>query len=80
VVQRAYAIRGRRLIEHHSLDYDSAAAAAKMRHRGLLESYAAALETGLWPNCDILPATELAARGRRLDPAAVFWRYRATCV
>jgi len=47
--------------------------AAKMRQRGLPEGYAAALETGLWPSCDILPATELATRGRQLDPTAVFW-------
>jgi hypothetical protein len=49
-----------------------------MRQRGLPEGYAAALETGLWPSCDILPTTELATRGRWLDPAAVFWRDRAT--
>jgi predicted phosphodiesterase len=65
-------------IEHHALDYDNASAAAKMRERGLPEGYAAALETGLWPSCDILPPAELASRGRRLDPAAAFWRDRAT--
>jgi hypothetical protein len=53
-------------------------AAAKMRRRGPPEGYAAALETGLWPSCDILPPVERAIRGRRLDPASVFWRDRAT--
>jgi predicted phosphodiesterase len=53
-------------IEHRALDYDSARAARKMRERGLPEGYATALETGLWPSCDILPPAELAARGRPL--------------
>jgi len=66
------------LIEHHPLEYDSVSAAAKMRQRGLPEDYAAALETGLWPSCDILPAMELEARGRQLRPTAVFWPDRPT--
>jgi hypothetical protein len=61
------------LVEHHALDYDHTAAAARMRQCGLPEGYAAALETGLWPTCDVLPPTELATRGQRLDPGAVFW-------
>jgi predicted phosphodiesterase len=65
------------VVEHHALDYDYAAAATKMRRSGLSEGYAAALETGLWPSCDILPPAEFAARGRPLDPGAVFWRDRA---
>jgi len=65
-------------IEHHALDCDSASAAAKMRQRGLPEGCAATLETGFWPSSDILPPAALATRGRHLDPAAVFWRDRAT--
>jgi len=61
-------------VEHHALDYDYASAGSKMRQRGLPEGYAAALESGLWPSCDVLPPAELAARGRRLDPGAVIWR------
>lgn len=61
------------VVEHHALDYDHAAAATKMRRRGLPEGYAAALETGLWPSCDILPPAELAGRGRPLEPRAIYW-------
>jgi predicted phosphodiesterase len=61
------------LVEHHALDYDHTTAAARMRQCGLPEGYAAAIETGLWPTCDVLPPTELATRGQRLDPGTVFW-------
>jgi predicted phosphodiesterase len=64
------------VVEHHALDYDYGTPAAKMRRSGLPEGYAAALETGLWPSCDILPPAERAIRGRRLDPDAVLWRHR----
>jgi len=33
----------------------------------LPEGYAAALESGLWPSCDVLPDAELAYRGRALE-------------
>jgi len=61
-------------IEHHALMYDHAAAAAKMRQRGLPEGYAMALETGLWPSCDILPVMELVKQGKYMEPGAVVWR------
>jgi predicted phosphodiesterase len=60
-------------IEHHALDYDHAAAARKMRASGLPEGYAAALETGRWPSCDVLTPRELQRIGRRLEPAALQW-------
>lgn len=60
-------------IEHAALAYDHAAAAAKMRAARLPEGYAAALETGLWPSCDVLPAAELAAQGVPLTPGRVRW-------
>jgi predicted phosphodiesterase len=56
-----------------SLEYDARAAARKMRERGLPAGYADALETGLWPSCDVLPATELALRGEALAPSAFAW-------
>jgi len=62
------------VIEHHALDYDHARAAAKMRARSLPEGYAACLETGLWPSCDVLTPTELPRRGIRLTPGRILWR------
>ncbi|MES2710564.1 MAG: metallophosphoesterase family protein [Pseudomonadota bacterium] len=61
-------------IEHRALDYDHAGAARAMRAAQLAEGYAAALETGLWPSLDVLPAAERDATGRRLDFAPVTWR------
>jgi predicted phosphodiesterase len=55
----------------HRLRYDHAAAAAAMRSAGLAEAYATALTTGLWPSLDVLPATERAHTGRRLDEIVV---------
>jgi pyruvate-formate lyase-activating enzyme/predicted phosphodiesterase len=61
-------------VEHGALAYDHAAAAAKMRAARLPEGYAAALETGLWPSCDVLPAKELGARAAALAEGRVLWR------
>lgn len=61
-------------IETRALDYDFRAAAAAMRRRGLPEGYADALETGLWPSLDVLPAAERAETGRALAPGRVLWR------
>ena len=61
------------LVEHHALGYNHTAAAARMRQHGLPEGYATALETGLWPSCDVLPPAELRMRDRRLEPGAVIW-------
>jgi uncharacterized Fe-S cluster-containing radical SAM superfamily protein len=61
-------------VEHAALDYDYGAAAAKMRAARLPEGYAAALETGLWPSCDVLPATEFEARAVPLPEGRVLWR------
>jgi hypothetical protein len=60
-------------IELRPLNYDYAAAAQKMRQTGLAEAYAQALETGLWPPVDILPAAERAAAGRPLTIGRDFW-------
>ena len=61
------------VIEHRALEYDHARAARKMRARGLPEGYAAALETGLWPSLEVLPARESAAQGVALAPRSTFW-------
>jgi hypothetical protein len=56
-----------------SLQYDAGAAARKMSDRGLPPGYAEALETGLWPSCDVLPAAELTGRGDALAPDGLLW-------
>ena len=61
-------------IEHRALEYDWAAAAAGMRRAGLPQEYAAALATGLWPSCDVLPLKEIRERSVPLVPERVFWR------
>jgi predicted phosphodiesterase/pyruvate-formate lyase-activating enzyme len=66
-------VAGGLAIEHRALAYDHAAAAAKMRRAGLPEGYAAALETGLWPSCDVLPFKEIRERGVPLAPGRVVW-------
>ena len=45
----------------------------KMRERGLPAGYTEALETGLWPSCDVLPAAELAQRGAALPADRLLW-------
>ena len=60
-------------LRHHALAYDARGAALAMRSAGLPEAYATALQTGLWPNCDILPADELAQRGRPHEEGALLW-------
>lgn len=61
-------------IEHRTLAYDYATAAAKMRRAGLPEEYASALESGLWPNCDVLPLKEVRERGVSLEEGQFLYR------
>ncbi len=65
--------RGGLRISHHSLEYDYASAAAKMRAAGLPAGYADALSSGLWPSLDVLPDAERRAAGAPLGLADVFW-------
>ncbi len=60
-------------VEILPLDYDHAAAAAAMRAARLAEGYAAALDSGIWPSCDVLPPEERARRGVRREPATLDW-------
>lgn len=64
-------------IEHRALQYDFRAAATKMRRSGLPHEYADALETGLWPNCDVLLADEMRNRGRPIEEGGVRWSGQA---
>src|SRR5712691_2216467 len=61
-------------IEHRALRYDHSTTAGKMRRAALLEEYAVALETGLWPSCDVLPFREIRERGVPLQEGRVLWR------
>jgi predicted phosphodiesterase len=61
-------------IEHRAITYDHAVAASKMRDADLPEEYAAALETGLWPSCDVLPFKEIRARGVAVEAGRTVWR------
>jgi len=60
-------------VELLPLDYDHAAAAAAMRAARLPEGYAAALGSGIWPSCDVLPPAERARRGVALEACALDW-------
>jgi predicted phosphodiesterase len=60
-------------VEILPLEYDHAAAAAAMRKAGLPEGYAAALGSGIWPSCDVLPPAERARRGQKLPPVGLVW-------
>ncbi len=60
-------------VEILALDYDHGGAAAAMRAARLPEGYAAALSTGLWPSCDVLPPAERARRGTPLAPVSLDW-------
>jgi uncharacterized radical SAM superfamily Fe-S cluster-containing enzyme len=61
-------------IEHAALSYDHGAAAAKIRDAGLPNAYADALQTGLWPSCDVLPPPEVNATGKPLTAGVLMWR------
>ena len=58
-------------IETKALDYDLTAAQTAMRAATLSEEYAATISSGLWDNCDVLPATEPRAQGQALDSATL---------
>lgn len=55
----------------HAFAYDNGRAHQLMRANGLPEAYAQTLLTGIWDNCEILPAAEKALQGRAITlPAA----------
>jgi predicted phosphodiesterase len=60
-------------ISHRPLDYDHLAAAAKMRAARLVEPYAQALASGVWPSLEILPIAERAATGIAISAASHDW-------
>ncbi len=60
-------------IRHLPLAYDHRRAAAAMRRAGLPEDYAETLESGIWPNVDILPPAEQAMSGAALAAETHHW-------
>ncbi|MCB1521129.1 MAG: metallophosphoesterase [Hyphomicrobiaceae bacterium] len=63
-------------IEHRALSYDHAAAGAAMLAAGLPDPYRIALSTGIWPNCDVLPAGDACRQGQFLTEGVVKWRHQ----
>lgn len=60
----------------HALDYDHAGAARAMRAHRLPEGYASCLETGLWPNMDVMPPAEREKAAVAIEPQHLFWADR----
>ncbi len=58
---------GKVVITTHPLHYDYKSAAASMRRAELPEDYAVALETGIWPSLDILPAFDRMFTGKPME-------------
>lgn len=56
---------------HIPLDYDHAAARARMIEGGLPSGYTDAVGTGLWPSLSVLPETERARTGMAIDAGAL---------
>ena len=52
--------------EHHALEYDYQQASKLMLENHLPPTYAETLQTGIWDNCEILPATETALQGQEI--------------
>lgn len=63
-------------IRIEALSYDHAAAAAAIRAADLPPDYAETLETGLWPNDDVMPASDRARRGIPLEASVTTWHGR----
>jgi len=60
-------------VEIRALDYDHIAAAGAMRDKGLPEGYAVCMETGLWPNMDVMPAGEREKAGQPIRAGTLLW-------
>lgn len=63
-------------IRHFALEYDYRSAAQKIRRAGLPAGYADALESGLWPSCDVLPLNEIRERGIAIEEDSVGFQFR----
>ncbi len=66
-------VRGAIEVTHHAFDYDHRAAMAAMARGGYPDEYRAALESGVWPSCDVLEAHERTVQGAALTPGTLRW-------
>lgn len=62
-------------IQIHPLRFDTTSAVNAMREAHLSDAYAKALETGLWPNMDVLPEQERMQRGNPLGEIKLVWSH-----
>jgi hypothetical protein len=53
--------------EFHNYRYDNQQTGKQMHENNLPLSYATTLLTGVWDNCEILPAVETAQQGQKLQ-------------
>jgi predicted phosphodiesterase len=60
-------------IQVESLHFDAPSAARAMRNAHLSEAYAKGLETGLWPNMDVLPESEKITQGIEIKEKNIIW-------
>jgi len=61
-------------IAHRSLDYNYSAAASSIRTlEQLPNDYADAIENGLWPSDDVMPAADRENRGKPISPHQMVW-------
>ena len=60
-------------IEHRALNYDYMGAASDMRQLGLPSGYADCIETGLWPNLDVMPDDEKHKSGVAISERVLMW-------
>lgn len=60
-------------VELRALSYDHEGAAAAIRAADLPQAYADALETGFWPNDDIMPDADRRRRGVALGKQTLHW-------
>ena len=54
-------------VNYHKLNYAHQIASQAMKDIDLIPAYAKTLVSGLWDNCDVLPAHETAQQGKRID-------------
>lgn len=59
--------KGQIIYQQYALKYDYQTAAELMDSARLPQAYALTLKTGLWDNCEILPETETALQGVRIE-------------